>query len=282
MSSSLHLFGELLRSLKGRPLRALAVAGLSLTLFLAVFTLFLLLWSGLGEGEEGEVLALLDAQLIPSQIDQLYLEILQWEEVARVQFIFAEEIKAGLVQLGTRDLEADLFQIGLRDAREAASVQERLRELGGISRLIAHEPGYLNEIFRSIAGMRAVSLALLIVLGLLALAGIRSAIRALITSWKGELQLLHLAGVARRTMGGPFILLAVLLGLAGALLIVLGLYIAHTWGMGNMEVIYRFLPALGNSTVVLSLALSSVGVGMGLGGLGGAWSLLTLRRMLTH
>lgn len=282
MSSSLHLFGELLRSLKGRPLRALAVAGLSLTLFLAVLTLFLLLWSGLGEGEEGEVLALLDAELIPSQIDQLYLEILRWEEVARVQFIFAEEVKAGLVQLGTRDLEADLFQIGLRDAREAASVQERLRELGGISRLIAHEPGYLNEIFRSIAGMRAVSLALLIVLGLLALAGIRSAIRALIISWKGELQLLHLAGVARRTMGGPFILLAVLLGLAGALLIVLGLYIAHTWGMGNMEVIYRFLPALGNSTVVLSLALSSVGVGMGLGGLGGAWSLLTLRRMLTH
>lgn len=282
MSGGLHLFGELLRSLKSWSLRSLTVAGLSLTLFLAVFTLFLLLWSDLGEGEEGQLLVLLDPSLIPTQVDQLYLEIREWDDVARAEFVFEEEVAAGLVKLATGDVEADLLRIGLRDSREAKSVEERLGELGGISRIITYELDSLKNVFHSTAGMGAVSVALLIVLGLLALVSIRSALRSLIRSWTGELQLLHLAGLARRTMRRPFILLALLLGLVSALLIVLGLYIVHTWGMSHPDVLHHSLPALLNPTVVLYLSLLSSGVGLGLALLAGAWSLLFLRVIVSQ
>ena len=276
----MSLFGELLRSLRARSLGPLALGGLALVLFLMLLALFLLAWSGLGGGEQGELLALLDPQLTTGQVDQLYLEIREWEEVARVEFIFKEEVKAGGVKLAVPDPGTDLFRISLHNPREAAAVGERLRGLAGIGRVIASRRGSLKEILRSTAGMHALTLALLIVLGLLSLVNIRSAIRSLIISWRGELRLLYLAGVGPRGLGTPFLLLALLPGLGGGLVLVLGLYVAHLWGQSHLEALYRSLPALLNSTTVLSLALLSLGMGLGVGLLGGAWGLVALRRAI--
>lgn len=279
MNSSLHLSRELLRSLRRRGLRPLALAGSFSVLFLALLVLFLLAWSSLGEGGEGELLALLGPQLTPSQVDQLYLEVREWEGVVEVDFVFEEEVRAGLVKLATGVPGADLLRFRLRDPREAVAVGERLEELEGITEVIPTGRGSLKNMLRAAAGARSGMIALLIVLGLLALVSIRSAIRSLIQGWKGELQLLHLAGVARGTMRAPFILLASGLGLVSGLVLVLGLYIVHSWGLNHVEAFYRSFPALLDSTVVLSLALLSAGLGLGLGLLGGAWSLLALRRL---
>jgi len=276
----LNLFGELLRGLRRRGLGPLALAGSFSILFLALLVIFLLAWSSLGEGREGELVALLDPELTPSRVDRLYIEIRDWEEVARIDFIFEEEVKAGLVKLAMQDLETDLFRIWLHSPREATAIQERLKGLEGITSVIAYGRGSLRSILRAAAGVQSGMIALLIVLGLLAAASIRSAIRSLITGWRGELQLLHLSGVARRTMETPFILLALGLGLLSGLMVALGLYAVHSWGLSHPEALYRSLPALLNPRVVLSLASLSLGIGLGLGLLGGAWSLLILRRLV--
>jgi len=277
----INLTRELLRSLRRRGVGPLILASSFLALFLALLVLFLLTFGGLGEGEEGELLALLDPQLLTYQIDRLYLEIREWDEVIQVEFIFAEEIAARKANLGWQGPEVDLFQISLRGLEEAPTVVERLEGLEGIAEVIASQRGSLKSMLRGIAGLRSGVIALLIVLGLLALTSIRSVIRSLILGWRGELQLLHLSGVSSRTMEGPFVLLALLLGLVGGLVIVLGLYIVHSWGLSHPEVLYHSLPALLDPAVVLSLALLSLGIGLGVGFLGGLWSLLVLRRVLS-
>ncbi|MFQ6118023.1 MAG: hypothetical protein ACE5LQ_07120 [Candidatus Bipolaricaulia bacterium] len=275
----ISLFGELLRSMRRRRLGPLLLAVSFLTLFLALLVLFLLIFGGLGEGEEGELLALLDPQLTSAQMDRLYLEIREWDEVGQVAFFFAEEVDAGAVNIGTQG-PADLFRISLRGTGEAATVAERLKGLEGVTKVIISTRGSLKNTLRAIAGLRSGVIALLLVLGLLSLMMIRSAVRSLILGWKGELRLLHLSGVSSRTMEGPFVLLALLLGLLGGLVIVLGLYIVHSWGLSHPEALYHTLPALLNPSSVLALALLPGGIGLGVGLLGGLWSLLALRRLL--
>lgn len=275
------LFGELLMAAR-RRLGPLLLALSFLALFLALLVLFLLVFGGLGEGEEGELVALLDPQLTPSQVDHLYLEIRDWDEVSQVAFFFAEEVDAGAVNIGAQASGADLFRISLRGTGEAAAVAERLKGLEGIAEVIVPTRGSLKDTLRSTAGLRSGVLALLLVLGLLSLMMIRSGIRSLILGWKGELQLLHLSGVPPRTMEGPFVLLALLLGLLGGLVIVLGLYIVHSWGLSHPQALYGSLPALLNPSSVLALAFLLLGIGLGVGLLGGLWSLLALRRLLSH
>lgn len=272
----ISLLKELLRLLRRKGLGSLLLAWLVLILFLALLDLFILVGGGLEEGGGGELLVPLSPGLLPSKVDQLYLEIREWEEVAQVRFIFAEEVRAGLVKLALPDLAGDLFRVQLRDPAEVAIVKERLEELPGVASVISHERGALEGFFRTLGKLRW---PLLVILGLLALIRLREALRSLIMSFGGELQLLHLSGVARKTMERPFLLLAGLLGLGGGLLIMLGLYLTHNWGRGHTDALYRSFPGLLEPQTVLALALLSIGVGLMIGLLSGIWSLLTLRRL---
>ncbi|MCR4403777.1 MAG: hypothetical protein NUW06_00495 [Candidatus Acetothermia bacterium] len=275
----ISLLQELLRLLRRKGLGSLLVAWLLLVLFLALLDLFILAGRGLEEVAGGELLVPLTPGLLPSKIDQLYLEIREWEEVAQVRFIFGEEVRAGLVKLSLPDLAGDLFRVQLRDPGEVASVKERLEKLPGVASVISYDRGALEGFFRTLGRLRWPLLALIVVLGLLALIRLRAALRALITSFSGELRLLHLSGVARKTMGRPFVLLAALLGLGGGLLLTLGLYLTHNWGRVHTEALYRSFPGLLEPQTVLALALLSIGFGLLIGLLGGMWSLLTLRRL---
>ena len=272
----ISLLKELLRLLRRKGLGSLLLAWLVLILFLALLDLFILVGGGLEEGGGGELLVPLSPGLLPSKVDQLYLEIREWEEVAQVRFIFAEEVRAGLVKLALPDLAGDLFRVQLRDPAEVAIVKERLEELPGVASVISHERGALEGFFRTLGKLRW---PLLVILGLLALIRLREALRSLIMSFGGELQLLHLSGVARKTMERPFLLLAGLLGLGGGLLIMLGLYLTHNWGRGHTDALYRSFPGLLEPQTVLALALLSIGVGLMIGLLSGIRSLLTLRRL---
>lgn len=78
----ISLLKELLRLLRRKGLGSLLLAWLVLVLFLALLDLFILVGGGLEEGGGGELLVPLSPGLLPSKVDQLYLEIREWEEVA--------------------------------------------------------------------------------------------------------------------------------------------------------------------------------------------------------
>jgi cell division protein FtsX len=277
----MRLLGEVLRLLRRRGKGPLLLSWGLLLLFLGLLDFFMLTSSGLG-GEEGvELVALLEPGLLPSQVDRLYLEIREWEEVARVEFIFAEEVKSGLrkVKLPVKELRGDLFQLWLHKPGEVEAVQERLKGLAGIASVFAHGQRPLTAIFQGTPGARWGLLAVLIGFGLFVLVYLRATFRSLIQGWGGELRLLHLSGVARQTMGRPFLLLAMLLGLSAGLVLAGGLYFLHRWGLEHPEALYRSLPALLEPGTALAAALLALVGGLLLALLGGAWSLLVLRRI---
>lgn len=279
----MKLLGEVLRLLRRRGKGALLLSWGLLLIFLALFDLFILTSSGLGGGEGVELVVLLEPGLLPSQVDRLYLEILEWGEVARVEFIFAEEVKAGLkrVKLPVKELKGDLFLLWLREPESVGAVQERLSGMtgAGIASVYTHGQRPLVAIFQATPGARWGLLAFLTSLGLFVLVYLRTTFRSLIQGWGGELRLLHLSGVARRTMGRPFLLLAAFLGLLAGLVLALGLYFLHRWGLEHPEVLYRSLPALLEPGTALAVAILTLAVGLLLALLGGAWSLLVLRRI---
>ncbi|MGQ9601540.1 MAG: hypothetical protein ACUVQU_02960 [Candidatus Bipolaricaulia bacterium] len=280
----INLLGEVLRLLRRRGKGSLFLCWGLLLLFLGLLDFFILTWSGLGGGEGVELVVLLEPGLLPSQVDRLYLEIREWEEVARVEFVFAEEVKSGRVKLPVQVKESggDLFWLWLREPKPGAAVeavQERLAELTGIASVFAHGQRPLTAILQTTPGARWGLLALLVGFGLFVLVYFRATFRSLIQGWGGELRLLHLSGVARRTMGRPFLLLALFLGLSAGLVLALGLYLIYRWGLEHPEALYRSIPTLLEPGTVLVAGLLALGAGLLFALLGGAWSLLVLRRI---
>lgn len=275
----MKLLREVFRLLRRRGKGGLLLSWGLLLIFLGLLDFFILTSSGLG-GEEGvELVVLLEPGLLPSQVDRLYLEIREWEEVARIDFIFAEE--AGRVHLPVKEPKGDLFRLWLREPGpgSAAAVQARLAELTGIASVVTHGQRPLTAILETTPGARWGLLAGLVGFGLFVLVHLRMTFRSLIQGWGGELRLLHLSGVARRTMGRPFLLLAALLGLLAGAVLALGLYSVHRWGLEHPEALYRSLPALLEPGTALVAAVSALGAGLLLALLSGAWSLLVLRRI---
>ncbi len=288
-----YLFKELLRSLSGKggasQLSPLLIAGGLVFLFLSLLAFSLLAGGELARGPGGEVLALLEPALPERQIDQLYLEIREWEEVAQIEFIFQEELAQGghrrLIAAGLPP--ADLFRIVPRSREELEALKEKLAGLSssgsssgrGISRVLVLGQSPLQEALHTVFGgpMRAL---LLVILGGLALIAVRWALRRLIRGWHGELELLHLSGVSTRAMALPFVLLGLLLGGGSGALLGVVLYLLHLWGSGHMESFYRVLPALLDPAALVFLIFLGVVVGLAVGLLSGLWATRAIRRGL--
>ncbi|HIC95919.1 TPA: hypothetical protein EYP12_04730 [Candidatus Bipolaricaulota bacterium] len=281
----IHLFWELLRVMRRRGFGRFLSAWLILILFLGLLDMAILAWSSLGPGVGGELFALLEPDLLPGEINRLYLEIRGWKEAAQVEFLFAEEVQAGLIQLPipakAKGPPRDLFRIRLREPEDLPTVGERLEEFQGVAAVLSPGRSSLNRLLLSFDRLRAGLIALLVVLGLLAVVRLRAALRSLIMTFSGEIRLLSLSGVPQGMMERPFLLLGGLLGLGGGLLLMIGLYLAHHWGLAGTAglSLYNSFPALLEPGIILSLALLSLGLGLTVGLLSAAWSLLTLRRI---
>ncbi len=270
------LFTELLSSLRGRPLRGLLLALGVLVLFLSAVTFALL---AQGQGAGGEVFALLAPGLAPEEIDRLYLQIRGWEEVAGVQLFLEEELRQGKRTVPLTPLpNGDLFAITLREPGDSAALQERLRGLNGVQQVIGYGRGPLIAVLDSSFGS-VVCTAALALLGLGALLAVRGALGSAVRNWRGELRLLHLAGVSPRRLAQPFLLTGSLLGLLGAVIVWLAIYLVHLWGTGQPEPFYRTLPALLDPRPVFLLLPLELGLGLGIGLLGSAWAALRIRRL---
>lgn len=288
-----YLFKELLRSVSGRAtasrLSAFLIAGGLIFLFLSLLAFSLLAGGELAGGPGGEVLALLEPALPERQIDQLYLEIRDWEEVAQIEFIFQEELtyaRGGHRRLIAAGLPpADLFRVVPPSREELEILEEKLTELAsagsGISQVLVLGQSPLQEALHAALGgpMRII---LLVLLGGLALFAVRWALRGLIRSWHGELELLHLSGVSTKAMALPFILLGLLLGGGSGALLGVVLYLLHLWGSRHAESFYQVLPLVLEPAALSLLTLLEVVVGLGIGLLGGVWATRTIRRGLWY
>lgn len=243
MRVTFYLFKELIRQgLNAKSVILSALAVLGCILFLSGF------WMIVSQGAlfgSVQIIAILKEEAALAEINQLYLEIRSWTEVASLKYVPKEAVKSRR------------FEIALKDPEDAPSVAASLQGFSPIETVLAPKPSSLNLYLQKIPQREAVVWGTLSFLLLISMGMIRWALRSLMKSFKGQIEILKLAGVSPATIRSPFVFMGILYGLLGAL--------------GAVLLFYLVLEANG----LLVMALATAGFGILLGALG-SWLSLRL------
>lgn len=251
MRVGLYLLKELFKTLN---LKSFVFSGLALlACFVALSGFALVAFPG-GADLFGrvEIVAVLKDDITASEINELYLKIQSWMEVASIKYVPKEAAKEPLVK--------DYLEITLKDPKDAVSVSATLQDthhFPQIESVIASQPSPLSIYLQRVPKREAVVWGALASLFLISLLMIRFAIGSLANSFMGQIEILQLSGVSPSTIRSPFVLVGILYGLLGASGTVLLLHLAPVeLGFGEAE-------------ARLIMAISSGGLGALLGAIGG-------------
>ena len=263
MSTFLFILNELLGSLNTKSVGILTAFVLLIFSFLALFaSLFLL---GIPtEGQSGppltssEVTAYLSPRLSSEAIQDVYLEIREWEEVRQVNFLFGQEFKAGQAG-GTLRIQAF-------NPSAVAHLLERLAPILEIVRVDSSADSPRRVLHLS----SPVRIGLLVGLAVSAFASLlvaRRGFRVLLTAFAKEIQLMRLSGTTEKTIQPPIVALGILCGLLASLLLIIAVCLSHYFAVSHPEALLRTAPGLIESGRVLTVSLLSLLLGLAMGGL---------------
>jgi len=257
MTSFFFLESELLGAIRARSATLLSFALLALFLFLACFaSLFLLPDASPGRGAN-EIVAYASPRMSPAAINSLFERLQARPDLQSVHFSLPEQV--------TSDRTGGTFTLEARSAAAVASVVESLRLTEGISS-VEMATGAKKVALSS--GARLALLCGLVVCALASLVLAREGFRALLATFRGEIRLLRLSGIAERQLLGAVVAAGVLVGLLAGLLLVLGLalYGLSTAGIGaDSSADVTRLVGVGVVSVLLGVLMGSL---MGLLGVG--------------
>lgn len=265
MSTQLFIFGELLGTVRGKGGALLAAVVLLILSFLALFSSFFLLGTPTKEESgsllpPGEVIVHLSPRLSPEAVEKLYLKIREREEVRRINYLFAQELeesRAGGI-LVIRTVEPQAF----------ATLVEALGSVNGIMRIDSPVSSKKDVLLLS-TPLRIALLAGLVVSVVASLIVARHGFRELLHSFAGEIRLMRLSGTAERAIQPPIIALGVLCGILASLVLILALYLLHSFAVSHPQAVLRVASGLVEPERVLTVSLLSLLLGLVIGGLVG-------------
>ncbi len=268
MNTFLFILNELIKAINTKSGRLLAVVVLLIFCFLALFSsLFLLGVPAPTHGDtgpllaSGEVAAHLSPRLSPEAVQDVYLEIREWEEVRQVNFLFTQELEAGR--------GGGILRILTRSPSAVASLLERLASTPEIVQIDSSTTPQKRVLSLS----TPVRIGLLIGLAISAFASLivsRRGFGELLTSFGREIRLMHLSGTPERTFQPSIVALGALCGLLASLLLIVAVYLLHFVAVSHPEALLRSASGLVESGRVLAVSLLSLLLGLALGGLIGA------------
>lgn len=211
MTSFLFLERELLGAIRARSATWLSLALFTLFLFLACFAALFLLPDADGRGAD-EIVARVSPRLSPATINALFTRLQERSDLQKVDFNLPETV--------TSDRTAGTFTLVARPDADVDAIVESLRATDGITVVETTTRA------RGIALSRGARLALLCGLVVCALGSLvlaREGFRALLATFRGEVRLLRLSGIAERQLLAAVIAAGLLVGFLAGLLLVLGL-----------------------------------------------------------
>jgi cell division protein FtsX len=261
MTSFFFLERELLGAIRVRSATLLSLALVSLFLFLACFaSLFLLPGSSTSQqGGMGSnaIVAYVSPRLATASINNLFLRLQERPDVRSVKFNLPEEV--------TSERTGGAFSLVARSPGAVAGLVEALRATDGITSVeTTTGPGQIVLT----GGARLGLLCGLAVCALLSLFLAREGFRALLQSFRSEIRLMRLSGVAERRILGAVIVTGLLIGFLAGLLLVVGLALYSLSAFGaNSEVAVDVTRLVGVGVVSLLLGMLMGGL-MGLLGSG--------------
>ncbi|MCS6903395.1 MAG: hypothetical protein NZO41_03860 [Candidatus Bipolaricaulota bacterium] len=223
------------------------------------------------EGSRGRLLVLFQPEVSSDQIIAIYRHVSEWETVSEVRYISPEDPERARDLLDISRVPAGYLSVTVRRFAERAELENALRALSGVAAVESHRRSALGEGLASLGSVLLGSVFLgggLVVFGLL-LTGL-SALRG---AWAGELETLYWAGVSASTVRGAFLIWAVGMGVASALVGVLFITLLRI--LTNTPL---WLPEVEQPGGVRYATLVMLGVGSSVGALAGAILALRLRR----
>jgi hypothetical protein len=265
MSSLPYLFRELLGTIRARSAVSFLLTWLCLFLFLGSVAAFFLLVPSRVEPPGGlaslpieEIRAYLSPRLSSASVDALYLEIREREDIAAIQFRFAQELRP--------QATGGVFLIEPATPDQAAGLAEFLATVNGVTEVeeIRTDPG---ETESPLTG--PVRIALLVVLvGTIVLAFLfaRRGYWELLHAFSGEIRTMRLSGVPEGVIVPLVVGLGALIGLLAGILLLVVLFLLH-YTMATATAPPAWEVGLSSGVRVIGVSLVNLLLGLVLGGL---------------
>jgi cell division transport system permease protein len=222
-----------------------------------------------------EVTANINADATPADIDELKGRILAMPEVTTVTFVSRDEALARFQQSmrnqGREDLTKYLdtnpftasYEVKLVDPGKAPTVAAALRHDPSVRNVLdtketAQNVKTVTDILRTAGSV------LLLVIGVIVLFIIVNTIRLAVVARAEEIEIMRLVGASDAFIRWPFVFEGAMVGLLGAAITLLGLYLLADPIGGFMVDFFRVLPlSFGSLARDLVVIVTSAGLGLG-------------------
>lgn len=264
------LLSRLLGSMRASTL-ALFLLGMVLLAAALICGVFSLLsWEPVVRGPAAQVVLALDPLTPDEQLDRLYLEARQWQEVTSLRLAL-EAQDLGLPAAVGLPPNAPALLLNLSSDANVQQVVDRSQMLSGVRQAV---PLALadNAVAREQAQfIKPLLLSAFVVLVLASLIALHGGVRRLLRQWRGELEVLRLSGVSLRDVGSPFAAVVLLFAGVGAVVAAAGVYLGLPWAQGSVERLQPYLPESLEPQRLLGLSLGALIVGLLVGVLAGVW-----------
>jgi cell division transport system permease protein len=285
-------FRRALQGIRSNKLMS-AAATATIVLMLALLSGLVILLAGFDATlkyveQEVQVVAYLKDSATSQQIASVQAGLGQMPQVAQVSYVSSAQALADFLSrhpdeaevvnsLPTNPLPASL-QINLRDPNDYPDVADFLMAQPGVDRVLNIRQT-VDQLVSIIGVLRAVGLAILLVVGLIVLFIIVNTIRQAVLSRADEIEIMRLVGASDAFIRWPFILEGCLMGLAAALVTVALLWVGQAPIASFMADYFKVLPVEASATIGRDVALVVLATGVGMGFLG-SW--LSVRSCLAR
>ncbi len=270
------LFGRLCRSIGGTTAVILGLGAFALWLALLAGALTALAWDDLEGLSTPRLIASLDPGLSEARMNELYLETRAWAEVRGALFRFDGSAFDGARALNVPSNPA--VQLTLAPGADVEEVSERARVLQGVRGVYVSRAERVETLLNGAQTLKPILLTAFVVVLVASLLALRRGVGRLARGWRGELEILRLAGVSRRSVAPSFALVGLSMATVGAVLAAVTLYGALIWARTSPTLVRAYLPLLLESERVTPLALGALIVGILTGLIAGMWGARAVRR----
>jgi cell division transport system permease protein len=275
---------------RGNGLMSVAATA-TMVLMLIMLSGLLILLTGLDATlkyvqQEVQVVAYLHDDATSSDITMLRTNLGGMPQVASVSYVSKDEAKADFLtrhpeeadvldSLTENPLPASL-EINLNDPNDYGVVAAYLRSDASVEQVLNIKQT-VDQMVTLIGVLRAAGAVVLVVVGLIVLFIIVNSIRLAVVSRADEIEIMRLVGASDAFIRWPFIVEGAIVGLFGAGITIVLLWLAQPPLTGFLSDYFKILPVEANTAVGQNVALIVLATGTGIGVLG---SYLSVRSYL--
>jgi len=264
------LLGRLCRSIRGVSAVLFGVGGVLLWLTLVAGTLAFLVWNEPQPLQATRVLVALDPQLKRDDLDVLYLNMREWDEVKAVRFVL-DAGDASLPSSVSLPPRTPALLLSLNPGASERQILERVQQIEGVRQTIVLGRGDVPALWVQTQTLKPALLSAFVVLLLASLLALVGGVRRLLQQWRGELELLHLSGVPRRNAASAFAVVGILVAGMGSVLASVVVYGFGVWAQSRLELVRQIFPYALEPERMLGLSLGTLIVGLLVGVVAGTW-----------